>query len=333
MLALEGIPLYYMELCIGQRMRKGSVGVWSEISPYLGGVGIASVVVCFLVSLYYNVIIAWCVFYFFKSFEHPLPWSSCPLEPVTVGNITTMGPVHECNVSASATTYFWYRTTLQISSNIEDSGGINWKIYACLIGTWVLIWLCMMKGTRITGKVEVPNLERYYITEWVLWTPFLSGDSVAQDRNSWMYFGDSLILNRYYGAYKQQQRRRATRTAKKKQVWILQNNKPARASHLFAVVARPRRGTSRTWTQDNDFLLFFLNFNITPEEFPNIKQIVWHGARVIYFETARTCSLRGVFAAVAVVVAYTLDYWRWWRWRREWTEKNCPFLFSEWKDY
>ena len=168
MLALEGIPLYYLELCIGQRMRKGSVGVWSEISPYLGGVGIASVVVCFLVSLYYNVIIAWCVFYFFKSFEHPLPWSSCPLEPVTVGNITTMGPVHECNVSASATTYFWYRTTLQISSNIEDSGGINWKIYACLIGTWVLIWLCMMKGTRITGKVEVPNLERYYITEWVL---------------------------------------------------------------------------------------------------------------------------------------------------------------------
>ncbi|XP_073234250.1 sodium-dependent neutral amino acid transporter B(0)AT3-like isoform X2 [Porites lutea] len=153
MLALEGIPLYYMELCIGQRMRKGSVGVWSEISPYLGGVGIASVVVCFLVSLYYNVIIAWCVFYFFKSFEHPLPWSSCPLEPVTVGNITTMGPVHECNVSASATTYFWYRTTLQISSNIEDSGGINWKIYACLIGTWVLIWLCMMKGTRITGKI------------------------------------------------------------------------------------------------------------------------------------------------------------------------------------
>ena len=147
-------------------MRKGSVGVWTEISPYLGGVGIASVVVCFLVSLYYNVIIAWCVFYFFKSFEHPLPWSSCPLGPVTVGNVTEMKPVHECNVSASATTYFWYRTTLQISSNIEDSGGINWKIYACLIGTWVLIWLCMMKGTRITGKVEVSNSERYYITEW-----------------------------------------------------------------------------------------------------------------------------------------------------------------------
>ena len=53
---------------------------------------------------------------------------------------------------------------------------------------------------------------------------------------------------------------------------------------------------------------FFLNFNITPEEFLNFKQIVGNGARVTYFETARTCFLSGVFAAVAVVVAYTLDY-------------------------
>ena len=154
MLALEGIPLYYMELCIGQRMRKGSVGVWNEISPYLGGVGIASVMVCFLVSLYYNVIIARCVFYFFKSFQNPLPWSECPLEPVTFGNVTRMKPVNECE-NTSPTKYFWYRTTLQISTGIEDSGGINWKLYACLTGTWILIWLCMMKGIRITGKVRL----------------------------------------------------------------------------------------------------------------------------------------------------------------------------------
>lgn len=152
-MALEGIPLYYMELCIGQKMRKGSVGVWNEISPYLGGVGIASVVVCFLVSLYYNVIIAWCVFYFFKSFQNPLPWSECPLEPVPLGNVTTMKPVLEC-AQTSPTKYFWYRTTLQISTGIEDSGGINWKLCACLVGTWILIWLCMMKGRRITGKVR-----------------------------------------------------------------------------------------------------------------------------------------------------------------------------------
>ncbi len=39
MLVLEGVPLFYMELAIGQKMRLGSIGAWAAISPYLGGVG------------------------------------------------------------------------------------------------------------------------------------------------------------------------------------------------------------------------------------------------------------------------------------------------------
>ena len=39
MLLLEGVPLFYMELAIGQKMRLGSIGAWTAISPYLGGVG------------------------------------------------------------------------------------------------------------------------------------------------------------------------------------------------------------------------------------------------------------------------------------------------------
>lgn len=39
MLVLEGIPLFYLELAVGQKMRLGSIGAWTTISPYLGGVG------------------------------------------------------------------------------------------------------------------------------------------------------------------------------------------------------------------------------------------------------------------------------------------------------
>lgn len=39
LLVLEGIPLLHLEFAIGQRLRKGSVGVWSAINPYLTGVG------------------------------------------------------------------------------------------------------------------------------------------------------------------------------------------------------------------------------------------------------------------------------------------------------
>lgn len=39
MLIVEGMPLLYLELAVGQRMRQGSIGAWRTISPYLGGVG------------------------------------------------------------------------------------------------------------------------------------------------------------------------------------------------------------------------------------------------------------------------------------------------------
>jgi solute carrier family 6 amino acid/orphan transporter-like 15/16/17/18/20 len=78
MLFLQGLPIFYLELAIGQRLRKGAIGVWNQVSPYLGGIGISSAVVSYIVALYYNTIIAWCLIYFLHSFEKPLPWADCP---------------------------------------------------------------------------------------------------------------------------------------------------------------------------------------------------------------------------------------------------------------
>lgn len=39
LLALEGIPLLHLEFAIGQRLRRGSLGVWVTIHPYLTGIG------------------------------------------------------------------------------------------------------------------------------------------------------------------------------------------------------------------------------------------------------------------------------------------------------
>lgn len=69
MLILEGVPLFLIELGLGQRMRQGALGVWNTIHPWLGGIGIASCIVTFFVALYYNVIITWCFFYLFNSLE------------------------------------------------------------------------------------------------------------------------------------------------------------------------------------------------------------------------------------------------------------------------
>uniref|UniRef100_A0A8C2FMQ3 Transporter n=1 Tax=Cyprinus carpio TaxID=7962 RepID=A0A8C2FMQ3_CYPCA len=145
LLVFEGIPLLHLEFAIGQRLRKGSVGVWRTINPYMLGVGIASLCVSFLVSLYYNTIIVWVMWYFFNSFQEPLPWSQCPI------NANRTGLVSECERS-SPVDYFWYRETLNTSAAIEDTGGLQWWMILCLISAWGVLYVCCIRGIETTGK-------------------------------------------------------------------------------------------------------------------------------------------------------------------------------------
>ncbi|KAI1902530.1 hypothetical protein AGOR_G00045700 [Albula goreensis] len=145
LLVLEGIPLLHLEFAIGQRLRKGSVGVWTAINPYLTGVGIASMLVSFLVGMYYNTIMAWVMWYFFNSFQEPLPWSTCPV------NQNRTGLVSECERS-SPVDYFWYRETLNTSAAIGDSGGLQWWMVLCLVCAWTVLYVCCIRGIETTGK-------------------------------------------------------------------------------------------------------------------------------------------------------------------------------------
>lgn len=69
MLVFEGIPLFFIELAIGQRLRRGSMEAWERFHPYLKGIGFASMLTAFLIGLYYNTIVAWCFWYLFNSFQ------------------------------------------------------------------------------------------------------------------------------------------------------------------------------------------------------------------------------------------------------------------------
>ncbi|KOC70083.1 Sodium-dependent neutral amino acid transporter SLC6A17 [Habropoda laboriosa] len=151
MLILEGVPLFLIELGLGQRMRQGALGVWNTIHPWLGGIGIASCIVTFFVALYYNVIITWCFYYLFNSLEavtikfgEPLPWATCPK--------VDGKPVEEC-VKSSETAYFWYRTTLDAAPSFEEGQSLKWWIVLCLLLSWIVVFFIVMKGIQSSGKV------------------------------------------------------------------------------------------------------------------------------------------------------------------------------------
>lgn len=83
--------------------------------------------------------------------QDPLPWSVCPLN----GNRT--GYLEECE-KASSTQYFWYRKTLNISPSIQESGAVQWEPALCLILAWLVVYLCILRGTESTGKVGLEGL-------------------------------------------------------------------------------------------------------------------------------------------------------------------------------
>lgn len=175
MLAIQGIPIFYLELAVGQRLRKGAIAAWHEvnsiagpsitaprthfslslshcrrqISPYLGGIGISSAVVSYVVALYYNTIIAWCLIYLLHSFESPLPWAECPKR--LYSNFTyDIEP--EC-VASSPTQYYWYRSTLMSSPSVNEPIEFNYHVALALLTAWFLVYICMIQGITSSGKI------------------------------------------------------------------------------------------------------------------------------------------------------------------------------------
>ncbi|NXT44978.1 SC6A7 protein, partial [Pelecanoides urinatrix] len=162
MLLIMGLPLFLMELSLGQYGTAGPITVW-KCCPLLKGVGVAMLIVSSLVSLYYNVIIAWAFYYLGSSFQSPLPWScdaprNADLCQVVAGMVTCWGCVLQ-NTSGSArrdsaSEVFWNEQVLGVthSSGLEDPGPVQWPLALCLLVAWILVFLCMLKGIRSSGK-------------------------------------------------------------------------------------------------------------------------------------------------------------------------------------
>ncbi|KAH9487583.1 hypothetical protein Btru_072326 [Bulinus truncatus] len=77
MLTFGGLPLFYMELALGQYQRCGCFTVWSRLCPMFKGIGLSICVIATLVSWYYNTIVAWAVYFLFSSFTSSPPWLTC----------------------------------------------------------------------------------------------------------------------------------------------------------------------------------------------------------------------------------------------------------------
>uniref|UniRef100_A0A8C0EHH9 Solute carrier family 6 member 2 n=1 Tax=Bubo bubo TaxID=30461 RepID=A0A8C0EHH9_BUBBB len=163
-LIIAGMPLFYMELALGQYNREGAATVW-KICPVFKGVGYAVILIALYVGFYYNVIIAWSLYYLFSSFTFELPWTNCD-NSWNSPNCTDP-KLFNASVLGNGTKYSKYKLTpaaefyergvlhLHESRGIHDLGLPRWQLSLCLLVVVIILFFSLWKGVKTSGKVWI----------------------------------------------------------------------------------------------------------------------------------------------------------------------------------
>uniref|UniRef100_A0A8C8GE53 Transporter n=1 Tax=Oncorhynchus tshawytscha TaxID=74940 RepID=A0A8C8GE53_ONCTS len=151
MLCLAGIPIFLLEVSLGQFASQGPVSVWKAI-PALQGCGIAMLIISVLIAIYYNIIMCWTLYYLFASLKGSLPWANCKNEWNTLDckdkDMLLLG-----KTTMRQNTLSCMYNVLHISKGIEYPGDIRWPLAGCLLLAWLIVYLSLAKGIKSSGKV------------------------------------------------------------------------------------------------------------------------------------------------------------------------------------
>ena len=162
MLFFAGLPLFFMELVLGQYSRQGPTRVFGRMAPIFKGLGLAMMGATFFVGIYYNMIIGWTLFYMFSGFTSELPWVGCHPNVSSVHCIanttnTEMGLSKEDLYAVAPPEDFFLHQMLGMDRgmhNWDNVGSVRWQMVLCLLGAWVIVCLCLIKGVQSSGKVR-----------------------------------------------------------------------------------------------------------------------------------------------------------------------------------
>jgi hypothetical protein len=75
------VPMYYLEVLMGQYTRRGCVKIW-DICPIWRGIGIGVSIMMLFVNVYFIILMVWPMHFMFASLvplfsDQPLPWTRC----------------------------------------------------------------------------------------------------------------------------------------------------------------------------------------------------------------------------------------------------------------
>ncbi|XP_072182324.1 sodium- and chloride-dependent creatine transporter 1-like [Diadema setosum] len=187
---LGALPLVVLEFAVGQYSSSNMKSVWNAI-PIMRGVSYGRILAMVVYRCFYSVIISYSVYFCFASFTSNLPWEGChhswntPYCSELIDDCLENGGIIVANGSCANQTMiskdefgefsmsfrpesvstdsrnrrsvpseeYWRNAVLQESSDIEETGGVVWKIALCNLFVWVVIFFLVARSIEISGKV------------------------------------------------------------------------------------------------------------------------------------------------------------------------------------
>uniref|UniRef100_A0A914C425 Transporter n=1 Tax=Acrobeloides nanus TaxID=290746 RepID=A0A914C425_9BILA len=161
--ALAAVPIFMMEVTIGQYLQRGAMEMW-KMCPLFKGVGIGNVMISFMCVAYFCVIVSWAIFYMISSVAWTFPWETCD-NWWNDNNICTTGKQNASVIAAinrnlsnfglkteTAVEQFWERRVLMQTNSISEFGGIQWELLGIMLFSWLIVYFALWKGITNARK-------------------------------------------------------------------------------------------------------------------------------------------------------------------------------------
>uniref|UniRef100_A0A3Q4BY76 Transporter n=1 Tax=Mola mola TaxID=94237 RepID=A0A3Q4BY76_MOLML len=152
-----GLPVFFLEVALGQFTSEGGITCWEKLCPIFTGTSPLTISTVLTVSYVLTPVL-----FSFQCFQPELPWAKCNqpwntkhcIEDTYRMNKSLWLAANASNVTfTSPVTEFWENNVLGISNGIDDIGPIKWDLALCLLLIWIICFFCIWKGVKSTGKV------------------------------------------------------------------------------------------------------------------------------------------------------------------------------------
>ncbi|KAM3721865.1 Sodium-dependent serotonin transporter [Dirofilaria immitis] len=164
MFIIGGLPMFYMELVLGQFHRSGCISIWKKICPLFKGIGYGICFICTFIACFYNTIIAHALYFLFYSLQSEVPWKTCnnpwntPLCAVSLNDSDSSIVLNQSStligkLRTPSEEFFRFNVLEEnYSSGFDNLGDIKPSLALCLTVVFILVYFALWKGPRSSGK-------------------------------------------------------------------------------------------------------------------------------------------------------------------------------------